>query len=173
MVRPSPARERAIASPAKSTTSKVKQPSAATIEAVSYCFASPCAPGNHGRICGPCRRKQNQRVTECGKMIPISEETDRLGWVGHRIKAPWALRSLRDLEETDEDAQRADGEDDKAQPTPLAVGQEQGAKENRQSGAIRESTLSQVWCGETLIGSQGGFCCKSAKSSAEDALLWQ
>ena len=64
-------------------------------------------------------------------MIPIGEETDRLGWIGHRIKAPRTLRSLRDLEETDEDAQRADGEDDKAQPTPLAVGQEQGGKENR------------------------------------------
>ena len=37
--------------------------------------------------------------------------------------------------------------------------------------AISERTLSQVWCGETLIGSQGAFCCKSAKSSAEDPLF--
>ena len=53
MVKPRPARERAMASPAKSITTTVKPPIDPTIEAVSYCLRLLAVPARVAACSGP------------------------------------------------------------------------------------------------------------------------
>ena len=57
-------------------------------------------------------------------MIPVREESDSLGWIGDGEKSQRTLFALGDLDQSNKDANDSDGEDNEAQQTPLAIGEQ-------------------------------------------------
>ena len=179
VVKPSPARERAVTSPANMMTRVVNPAIAAMIDDTSYddsagndevdaglLFSLDALPTMLSNVHATTNGiRQEQR----GEMVPVRKESDRLQRIGDfekrkELSSPW-----RDLQQSKKDADNAHGNDNEGQKTPFAIA-ERSVPRKIASGGMSESALSQVASGDTLIGIQGIGFPKSSNASTEGCL---
>ena len=131
MVRAMPARDRAMASAANSTTRRMKQPTAARVDVVSNCFAPKGRSSRGSSFDRPSRRQKNKDIDEGCKMISVCKEADGFGRIGELEKAKRACGALGNLQKPKEGTDHPDSEDHEAQPPTIAIAKQKHSDKKR------------------------------------------